>query len=288
MAFAILGLKAFSVSLQSGRMNAGRWLGGWVVVALLCACGSARRAAEAPADPEGGGAGGAAGDALHAEPSGPAGRRDGAGQNADAPAPVANGELGLPTRCTPVGDLCLPPRGFVQRLCRDAYGGAAIRLFEKSSPFSRGYVRSREVQAVNTLGGPSSDDSLRFAEEVLILTRTGGAGPGEMQVSGMGGYDVLRWDGTCATLADGELAMRAPVPARYAPFSWRYIDTNIQNALLSNSDVEAARREHKKHCHGVSLGRISAACAKAESELRSSIVAAVRGGISLPDPERMP
>jgi hypothetical protein len=200
--------------------------------------------------------------------------------------PAASG--GLPTECAAVGDLCLPPRGFVARLCKDAYAGAAIRLFEKSSPFSRGYVKSREIKSVNTLGGPASDVALRFGEEVVILTHTGGGGPGELQVSGMGGYDVLRWDGTCATLDDGELARRAPVPPRYAPFSWRYIDTNIQNALLSDPDIEGARRMHRKHCHGVSLGRISAACAEAESALRDRIVAAVRTGISLPMPERMP
>jgi hypothetical protein len=202
--------------------------------------------------------------------------------------PAANEADRLPMACTSVGDLCLPPRAFVQRLCRDAYAGAALHLFAKSSPYSRGYVRSREVRAVNTLGGLSSDVSLRFGEEVVLLTRSAESGPGGFQVSGMGGYDVLRWDGTCATLADGELATSPAGRIGHAPLSWRYIDTNIQNALLLDAGIEEARRQHKKHCHGVSLGRISAACANAEADLADRIVAAVRAGIALPVPDRLP
>lgn len=246
---------------------------------LLAACASTRAEVDVPTAP---------GDGQPLEASGagdkgtPAAAEPGAAVGADA------ADTGLPMTCTPVEDLCLPPRAFVQKLCLDAYTGAAFRLLEQGSPFSRGYVQSREVKAVNTLGGPSSDVNLRFGEEVLILTRTGGPGPHQMQVSGMGGYDVLRWDGTCATLSDGELVLRAPVAPRHAPFSWKYIDENIQNALRGDEAVEAARRNHKKHCHGVSLGRISAACADAEAKLSDSVVAAVRGGLSLPLPDRMP
>jgi hypothetical protein len=287
-------------------MNAGGYLGGCIWALLISACGGAQRGGDAPANADGASeepsvASGKS--AAGAEQLGPAEQPSRSGLAGDepaaeqAPGPEGAGapglassesESGLPTKCTFVDELCLPPRAFVRRLCRDAFTGTAIRLFEKSSPFSRGYIRSREVKSVNTLGGPTSDASLRFGEEVVILTRIGGAGPGEMQVSGMGGYDVLRWDGTCANLADGELAMRAPVPPRHAPFSWRYIDTNIQNALLADSSIEAARRLHKKHCHGVSLGRLSPACLKAESELQGSIVAAVRTGMMLPLPQRVP
>jgi hypothetical protein len=176
----------------------------------------------------------------------------------------------------------------VKRLCQDAYTGVALRLLEKGSPFTRGYVRSREVKAVNTLGGPSSDQALRFEEEVLILSYTGGPGDNELSVSGMGGYAVLRWDGTCATLGDEELGTRAPRSPRHAPLDWKYIDDNIQAALVRDAGVEAARRQHRKHCHGVSLGRISAECSRASAALEDSIVAAVRSGVSLPLPDRMP
>jgi hypothetical protein len=272
-------LKASRVASDSASMDAVRSLGGWVIGGLLSACaGAAPRASAPESAPSGGEAGSEAGERPEAAP---------APSEGDAAA-SASEETGLPAACTPAADLCLPPRAFVQRLCRDAYTGAALHLFAKGSPFSRGYVRSREVRAVNTLGGFSSDNNLRFGEEVVLLTHTGQAGSGGFQVSGMGGYDVLRWDGTCATLAEGELALRPPGPAGHAPLSWRYIDTNIQNALLLDEGIVEARRQHKKHCHGVSLGRISPACAKAEAELADRIVGAVRAGIALPLPERLP
>jgi hypothetical protein len=204
------------------------------------------------------------------------------------PPPVETSDTGLPKECTQVDGLCVPPRRFVKRLCQDAYSGAAIHLFEKSSPYSRGYVTRRDIQAVNTLGGPSSDVTLNVGEEVLILSHSGGPGAGEMQVSGMGGYDVLRWDGTCATLADGELALRPPQRPRHGPLDWRYIDTNIQKALLENAIIGEARREQRKHCHGVTVGRVSAACAKADARFYELLVATVRAGIELPEPERLP
>jgi len=194
----------------------------------------------------------------------------------------------LPTECSAVGNLCLPPRDFVRRLCQGAFTGAAFHLLEKGTPFSRGYVRARKVPAVNALGGPTSDAQLEFGEEVLILTRTGEAGAGQMQVSGMGGYDVLRWDGTCANLADGELALRAPIPPRHAPIDWRYIDANIQEALLLDAGIREARKAQRQHCHGVSLGTRSPECVAAESRLQDRITLAVRAGFALPPLENIP
>lgn len=194
----------------------------------------------------------------------------------------------LPTECHEIDGLCLPPRDFVRRLCQGAYTGVAFHLLEKSSPYSRGYIRVREVHAVNALGGPTSDAKLTFGEEVLILLRTMDGGAGQMQVSGMGGYDVLRWDGTCANLADGELALRPPITPKAAPLEWRYIDENIQEALLQDEGIRSARQAQRKHCHGVSLGTRSAACVKADDQLNARIVLAVRGGLELPALQHMP
>lgn len=257
---------------------------GRVVLGMLLACGGApptaphTPAAAAGVDNSGDGE-------ATAEPDpAPTSREHASDAVVGAPIDAA----GVPNECTPVEGLCLPPRAFVKQLCQDAYSGLALRLLQASSPFTRGYVRARKVKAVNTRGGPSSDQSLHFEEEVLILAHTGGPGANEMVVSGMGGYEVLRWDGTCATLGDGELGLRAPRAPGHAPVAWKYIDTNIQDALLQHADVAAARRQHRKHCHGVSLGPLSAECAKAEGALGQSIVDAVRGGLSLPTPDRMP
>ncbi|HTV24217.1 MAG TPA: hypothetical protein VMG12_36245 [Polyangiaceae bacterium] len=260
---------------------------GWIAVVFMLACGAAPQPGpEVPESPAADGSAGGGEAEASAEPaSGPGetpGNPTSEGTLAAAPA------SGLPTTCAAAGDLCVPPREFVKKLCQDAYTGVALRLLEKGSPFSRGYVRSREVKAVNTLGGPSSDQPLRFEEEVLILSYTGGPGANELQVSGMGGYAVLRWDGTCATLGDEELGTRAPRSPRHAPLDWKYIDDNVQAALLKDAGVEAARRQHKKHCHGVSLGRISAECSRATAALEDSVVTAVRAGVPLPTPDRVP
>jgi hypothetical protein len=202
--------------------------------------------------------------------------------------PAQRTAAALPMDCEQVGNSCLPRRAFVKRLCQEVYAGAALRWFEKSSPFTRAYVRSREIKAVNTLGGPASDNNLRFGEEVLILTHTGEPGADQMQTSGMGGYDVLRWDGTCATLSEGELVTRAPGATGHAPFEWRDIDTSIQDALLADDKIALARQAQRKHCHGISLGRRSAACVDADAQLIEHIVAALRAGMSLPEPDRLP
>jgi hypothetical protein len=225
---------------------------------------------------------------TNAEVSGQAASGGAAAENESAAPSPAEQSHTLPTECHNVGDLCLPPRDFVRRLCQGAFTGAAFHLLEKSSPYTRGYVRSRKVKAVNTLGGPASDTELTFGEEVLILTRTGQAKPGQMEISGMGGYDVLRWDGTCATLADGELSQRPPIPPRHAPLDWRYIDTNIQEALLLDEGIRDARQAQRKHCHGVSLGTRSAKCVAADDSLNDRIVLALRSGLALPPPDALP
>jgi hypothetical protein len=193
---------------------------------------------------------------------------------------------GLPTECHAQGNLCLPAPQFVDRLCRAAHVSTAIRLFAKSSPITRGYVRMREVNPVNLRGGPVSDTSLTFAEEVLILAQHGSEG--EIQVSGMGGYDVLRWDGTCATLSTDELVMRVPAPPRHAPFAWNYIDGGIQEALLQNEAIRSARATQRQRCRGMSSSQSSASCREAANRLNERIVVAVRTGMELPSPEYTP
>jgi hypothetical protein len=202
-----------------------------------------------------------------------------AGAESNAVDPQAP-HAGLPTECYTQGEQCLPPPDFVDRLCRAAHVGTAIRLFSKSSPFTRGYVRMREVRAVNLRGGPAGDTPLIFAEEVLLLARHGGSDG--MQVSGVGGYDVLRWDGTCATLSSDEVVTRVPAPPRHAPFAWKYLDDSIQEALLQNDTIRSAQAAERKRCRGTSDGERSASCRDAVKRLNDNVVSAVRSGMELP------
>lgn len=151
---------------------------------------------------------------------------------------------------------------------------------------TRGYVRMREVRAANLRGGPVGDSDLTFAEEVLILAQHGGSG--EIQVSGTGGFDVLRWDGTCATLSDEELVTRVPAPPRHAKFTWRYLDDDIQQALLQNETVKSAHANERKRCRGMSSTDSSASCREATERLNERVVFAIRTGMDLPLPEQAP
>ncbi len=119
----------------------------------------------------------------------------------------------LPTACAEGDDkICMPPKAFVKRLCAGFFPDAALIMFKKGTPWTRGYLRLN-VEAWNASGGMSSSDKLVFDEEVLLVAHRS-ADTGGMTVSGASGsYDVLRWDGTCASLMGEEVTTKlAPAP----------------------------------------------------------------------------
>jgi hypothetical protein len=194
----------------------------------------------------------------------------------------------LPAACEKRDDVCIPPRDFVERLCQGSFPSVALAMFEKESPWTRGYLNVKEVAAVNTIGGPAGSTKLVFGEELIVLGKRGGGGGGGFQVSGMGGFDVLRWDGTCATLAEHELVTYVPGVPRTAPIVWKYLDDNVQQALLENAGIRDARDKHRKQCQGASLGTPSSACQRATQLLNDKIAVAVRTGLKVPTPTRLP
>jgi hypothetical protein len=196
-------------------------------------------------------------------------------------------EPSLPRECSQSGEMCTPEFGFVERLCQKKFPGTAIAMFAKGSPWTRGYVRMEQIEPYNTLGGPNGDSKLVFGEEVIILAHRAPEA-GKVQVSGGDTFQVLRWDGTCASLAEHELVTWVPGVPRHAPLAWNYLDNNIQQALLSSDQVSAARKKYRAECRGATMGRQNRACEKAARRLTDSIVVAVRTGIELPTPERLP
>jgi hypothetical protein len=193
----------------------------------------------------------------------------------------------LPTQCAAGSSPCLPPGEFVAHLCKDKFPGLALVMLQKGSPWTRGYVRMVSVDPVNTLGGPATTEKLSFAEEVLLLEKHGG-GAGGLQVSGSGGYTVLRWDGTCVNLAQDEVVTYMPAEPKNATIEWKYLDEPLQNALLENKAVSRAREAHRKECMGgVSVGA-TGPCARAVKSLNTAIVLALRTGLELPAPEKLP
>ncbi|MRG96416.1 hypothetical protein [Polyangium spumosum] len=194
----------------------------------------------------------------------------------------------FPTACSNEGEgICVPPKVFVEKLCAAGKPELSLAMFAKGTPWVRGYL-ARATEAWDASGGPSSSNKLEFDEEVLILVKrtpnTGG-----MVVSGAtGSYDVLRWNGSCASLQAEELRMRVPPEPLHAAIPWRKLDDDVQQALLKDEKIATRAAEQKKECKGVSRGQTNTKCEKAQKALGKAIVAFVRRGGALPPPQALP
>jgi hypothetical protein len=183
---------------------------------------------------------------------------------------------------------CVMPAGFVKRLCSGVYQDLAMVFFQKGSPWRRAYLSVKETTPFNGFNGPSSEEKVLFDEEMLIL-REKKVDTGGMQVSGAGAsFDLLRWDGTCVTLSAEEVRLAAPPKPKHATITWRLLEDATQNALLQNEALAKVASERRKECKGATMGEVSAKCEKADKALNNLIVAAVRGGTTLPQPTKVP
>ncbi len=186
------------------------------------------------------------------------------------------------------GDGCVMPKAFVKRLCAGVYPELALMLFQKGTPWKRAYVAVKEANPFNGFSGPSSEEKLMFEEELLVLL-SHKADTGGMQVSGAGSsYDVLRWDGSCATLSGEEVRLQAPGKPKHAIIPWRILEDATQNALLQNEGLAKVASERKKECKGATMGSVSAKCEKADKALNDLVVEAVRNGTAVPKPAKIP
>lgn len=239
------------------------------------------------------GGGGGSGKSEAASPdqssaaSAPAGPAEASTDESEAASPPASDGAGVPTRCSGKGDLCTPDPRFVERLCKGNYPGVALYLFANKSPWARGYLRG-ETEAWNASGGASETGKLAFDEEVLIL-RKRATDMGGMQVSGAGGgYDALRWNGSCVTLEAGEVTLDVPPKPKAAKIDYRLLDDSIQESLRADPKVDEAVRARKQECKGAHSGEVSLKCVKADARLSEVIVEFVRQGGALAVPERVP
>ncbi len=196
----------------------------------------------------------------------------------------------IPTQCAQSGGdgkLCLPPWGFVKRLCQGFHPDVALTLFAKDSPFTRGYL-TRDTEAWNASGGVSSSDKMVFDEEVLILAHRA-PDTGGMVVSGAGGgYDVLRWDGTCASLMGEEVRLQRPPQPKHAAIPWKSLGEKTREALQADEKVGKVVTERRKECKGATMGSVSLKCEKADKQMSVVIVEFVRNGGTLPAPGPLP
>jgi hypothetical protein len=202
------------------------------------------------------------------------------------PEPAAEDAFGLPARCAKKKWPCLPPQKWVAKLCEDVYPDVALHMFAPKSPWQRFYML-RNADPFNASGGASlMGDKMRRGEEVIALRRHNSRGA--FQTSDIGGYDVLRWNGACATVHDGEFQIRPLSDVGHAKLEWREIGFPIRQALEADEGVSATYEERRRQCKGISLGRVSAECEDYTKKLVDEVVRYVRDGGRLPKPAKQP
>jgi hypothetical protein len=195
--------------------------------------------------------------------------------------------INVPTGCVKSGRFCMPDQKFSKRMCNSGSPSLALYLFGNGFGFTRGYL-TRKTQAWNAAGGASDNSFLEFDEEVLLLVERGGDAGG-MQVSGAGGgYEALRWNGLCVTLAKEEVTLDKPPAPKAAKVEWRFLDDNVQAALREDSTINAAVSKRRQECKGAVSGDVSMGCVKADDKLTQVLVDYLRKGGKVPVPSKLP
>jgi hypothetical protein len=129
---------------------------------------------------------------------------------------------------------------------------------------------------------------LTFGEEVVLLGGRGGGASEGIQVSGADDVQVLRYNGTCVTVRRAELVTYVPGLPKSAPIIWKYLESDLQEALLENGSIARARTQQRKQCRSSSARSMSKPCEKATLDLSSAISVALRKGIALGEPQKVP
>ena len=193
----------------------------------------------------------------------------------------------LPTTCSGTNG-CYPDAAFTERVCRGKFPDLPLAFFKKGAPWQRLYVKAETVEPVNAYGGPRSEMPMNFGEEVVVLRKRGPGATKGVHMSGPTDLDVLRWDGTCATIREEMFVSYIPGDMTSPRIVWKYLDDPIQDGLLKNAMVERARATERKQCRDSSPSQPSPACDKAMRKLTDAIVIAVRLGIELPPSQSGP
>lgn len=207
---------------------------------------------------------------------------------ADDGARAEDAHMPIPTACEGEGASCVPPKEFVKRLCASRYPEVALAMFAGGSPWTRVYLAG-DVDAWNASGGLAHRAKVAFDEEVIVLAKRAPAANGGIVMTGVqASYDVLRWDGTCVSLMQGEITTKKPPAPKPAPLGFSHLEESTRRALLAQPKVKAALDAIGKECASVSTPQEKKRCEKADKAFTSAIVGYVRGGGALPEPARRP
>ena len=207
----------------------------------------------------------------------------------DPSAPTAGDKSGraLPDHCARGKRECVPPPGWVKRLCEDVYPDVALNMFQPGTRWKRLYMLAR-AEPFNASGGASLlGDKMERGEEVIALKRRDN--DGEMQVGDNSGYDVLRWNGACATIHDGDFAREAPRgEIVHSKIEWRRLSLDFRKFLETQPDISSAQNARRKACKGMSFGEVGKDCEVYDRKFMDEIIRYVQDGGKLPKPARLP
>lgn len=180
--------------------------------------------------------------------------------------------------------LCVPAASYARKLCGGIYPEVALGMFAKGTPFTRVYLAG-DVDAWNASGGLTHRARLAFDEEVIVLAKHAPGGSGGIVMTGMqASFDVLRWDGTCVSVMEGELTTKKPPAPKPAPVPFSRLEETTRRALLASPKVKSTYDELGKQCATTEKAK----CTKAEQAFAKAVVEHVRSGGSLPTPARRP
>jgi hypothetical protein len=246
---------------------------------LLPACGGPAAPVVAPATTQ---------DTLpsSAAPSATEAKVTPAAANEPAPSAQTATTREIPSSCTDKEN-CYPPASFTEAVCKHKFTDLPLYLFAGKLPWRHLYVKAEYVEPVNPHGGEQSEAWMKFGEEVLVLGKRGG-GAKSVQVSGPSDLDVLRWDGTCATIREEMLVSYVPAPMQSPRIIWKYLDAGSQDSLMKNAVVARSREAEKKGCHDSSPTHPTPPCEKAMQKLTDAIVLAVHQNVELPGTGALP
>jgi len=206
------------------------------------------------------------------------------------PSASSSGKTGgrsLPDHCARGKRECVPPPGWVKRLCEDVYPDVALNMFKPGTRWKRLYMLAR-AEPFNASGGASLlGDKLERGEEVIALKRRDNNG--EMQVGDNAGYDVLRWNGACATIHDGDFSREPPRgEIVHSKIEWRRLGLDLRKALEEQPTISQAQAKRRKACHGFAIGEVTKDCEVLDRAFSDEIIRYVSSGGAIPSPSRLP
>lgn len=196
------------------------------------------------------------------------------------------GRKSLPDHCARGKRECVPPPGWVKRLCDDVYPDVALNMFKPGTRWQRLYMLAR-AEPFNASGGASLlGDKMERGEELIALKRRDNNG--ELQVGDNSGYDVLRWNGACATIHDGDYSRQPLREVVYSKIEWRRLGLDLRKALEAQPDISAAEDARRKACKGIGFGEVTRDCEVYDRKFMDEVIHYVQNGGNLPPPSRLP